>query len=156
MLRVFLIVAVACCLLAQRAATQPRGSVAADSILIERLAKLEAILPTIQKQLEENSKQLVDVQKDLASLSAKMNLVVWLGSGIGVILLGVAGKLFFEPKGVSQGPLPSFMPMQTPYWTVQHPRTPDDAHARLEELAREGSRLNEELQRMINDKKVQQ
>ena len=67
----------------------------------ERLAKLEVLLPNIQMQLEENNRQLVEVQKDIARINVKMSLIVWLGSGIGVIFAGVAGRLFVRSKSAA-------------------------------------------------------
>ena len=52
-------------------------------------------------QLEENNRQLVEVQKDIARINVKMSLIVWLGSGIGVIFAGVAGRLFVRSKSAA-------------------------------------------------------
>lgn len=77
---VLCLAAVTICLLIELGGAQPTKSKGITSPteveVTERLSKLEAILPGVQKQLEDNSKQLIKIQKDLASLHTKMDLVI--------------------------------------------------------------------------------
>ena len=94
MRRIVIIAAVAGCLLAQRGNT-------AESYDL-RIARLEATVPQMQKQLDdvnnqlrEVNKKLTDVQTQLAELTTEMRLATWVWGVVGGFLILVALKLIF-------------------------------------------------------------
>jgi hypothetical protein len=84
---------------------------AADAPTNERLGKIEGTLSAVETQLStvqaqgnDNSKVQTDMQRQLADLSAKMNLVLWVGAAVGVLLLGAAWKSLERRGTVTSSP----------------------------------------------------
>ncbi len=105
-----------------------------------RIALLAAIGGCLLAQLgaSQTNRQFIEIQKDIASINEKISLIVWLGSGIGVITLGVAGKLFFDPKSAAQS-----TPALADYRML----------VMLEDLRRDQDRLQEAFRRSEESRK---
>lgn len=112
MRKALLIFIVAGWLLAQTASS-PR--VPADASTNERLANVEVTLSAVQTQLSalqaqtgDFAKTQVDMQRQLSELSAKVNLFLWVGAAVGVLLLGAAWKSLERKNGVASAPAPPY------------------------------------------------
>jgi hypothetical protein len=89
----------------------------AEASANERLAKVEATLSVLQVQVADvqktqvdMQKTQVDMQKQLSDLNAKMSLVLWLGTAVGILLLGAAWKSLERRESIVAAPVPAYAP----------------------------------------------
>jgi hypothetical protein len=112
MLRALALVILSSCIFAQTSG--PRVPVAsgregagADSVEV-RLARVEVAISQMQKQLDDNTSQIralntqfTDFRVQLADLSTKVNLIIWIGGILGALSIASMWKMIFDQKGAS-------------------------------------------------------
>jgi hypothetical protein len=145
MRKALMIVAVAGCLMAQRTPARP-----AEESYDIRIARLETIVPQMQKQLDEINthlkeidKNLGDVRNQLTELRTDMNLVMWIGGTVSVALLGAVLKLILDKPAalpVAAAPAPVYPP---PVVYSPYPPPPVDIEALVKKLLAEERARNQ-------------
>ncbi len=90
---------------------QNRGE-RADLAQGERIAKLEAVLPILQKQFDEQNRKLDQLQAEVADLNSKINLMMWAAALVSGVLVTAAMKILFDRK------IPQTIPQAT---SIQRP-----------------------------------
>jgi len=108
------------------------------SVLQIEVADMQKTLADVQKTQVDMQKTQVDMQKQLSDLSAKMNLVLWVGAAVGVLLLGAAWKSLERKNGVASAPAPAYAPYP-PYAALEFRQWEMETLARrvVEELRRD-------------------